>query len=689
MAELPLHGVRVLDLTQALAGPFATMILGDMGAEVIKIEPPAGDLTRTTPPHIVQGTSLYFLTNNRNKRSIVLDLKQADALAAFYQLCRVADIVMYNFSAGVADRLHIDANTLHDINAKLIVCNMTGYGRRGPDAHRRAVDPIIQSLAGAVSITGLPNGAPVRAGVPTADLSTGLYAVIGVLAALQERTRTGMGSSIETSLFHAQLSLLNYVAAYCAYSDEIPQPVGSGHPGTVPSQIFQTADGWITIDAGFDRHFQALCKVLNLETLCQTHRFATRQMRARHRAELLPILSTEIEKRTTAAWISILDKAGIPCGKVNNVKEALHLPQSTAYHALRKIEYRGATVQVLATPIWFNDASQHPVAPPPALGEHTEDILRSLLGYDDARIRADLDAGRVVVVTGFQGVDPDGHITTLGRGGSDTSAVAVAAALGAQECLIYTDVDGVYTTDPRLVPEARRLSVISFEEMLEMASLGAKVLQIRSVEFAGKYRIPVRVLSSLTDPDMPLAEEMTSGTLITFEEDEHMESAVVSGIAYSRDEAKMTLLAVPDKPGVAYSILGPVAAANIDIDMIVQNQSVEGTTDFSFTVHRNEYQHTLALLQNEVGPAVGAREVVADDKVCKVSIVGIGMRSHVGVASLMFQTLSEEGINIMMISTSEIKTSVLINDKYMELAVRALHRAFGLDAPGAVTTESA
>jgi len=302
-----------------------------------------------------------------------------------------------------------------------------------------------------------------------------------------------------------------------------------------------------------------------------------------------------------------------------------------------------------------------------------------ITGIDDTRLRTDLDAGRVVVVTGFQGVDPDGHITTLGRGGSDTSAVAVAAALDASECLIYTDVDGVYTTDPRVVPEARRLSVVSFEEMLEMASLGSKVLQIRSVEFAGKYRIPLRVLSSLTDPDMPLADEMVSGTLITFEEDEHMEAAVVSGIAFSRDEAKMTLLAVPDKPGIACSIIGPVADANIDIDMIVQNQSVDGTTDFSFTVHRNEYAHALDVLTNQVAPAVGAREVVADDKVCKVSIVGIGMRSHVGVASLMFKTLSEEGINIMMISTSEIKTSVLINDKYMELAVRALHRAFGLD----------
>lgn len=302
-----------------------------------------------------------------------------------------------------------------------------------------------------------------------------------------------------------------------------------------------------------------------------------------------------------------------------------------------------------------------------------------ITAIDDKRIRADLDAGRVVVVTGFQGVDDEGHITTLGRGGSDTSAVAVAAALKADECLIYTDVDGVYTTDPRVEPDARRLNVISFEEMLEMASLGSKVLQIRSVEFAGKYRVPTRVLSSLTDPDMPLDEEMRSGTLITFEEDEKMEAAVVSGIAFSRDEAKVTLLGVPDKPGVAYAILGKVADANIDVDMIVQNQSVAGTTDFSFTVHRNEFARTLALLTGQIAIAVGAREVVSDDKVAKVSIVGIGMRSHAGVASLMFKTLAAENINIQMISTSEIKTSVLIEDKYMELAVRALHKAFGLE----------
>ncbi|MCC2596567.1 aspartate kinase [Pusillimonas sp. MFBS29] len=307
---------------------------------------------------------------------------------------------------------------------------------------------------------------------------------------------------------------------------------------------------------------------------------------------------------------------------------------------------------------------------------YTRARIRSI---DDARIQTELDSGRVVIVTGFQGVDDEGNITTLGRGGSDTSAVAVAAALKADECLIFTDVDGVYTTDPRVVPEARRMSVVSFEEMLEMASLGSKVLQIRSVEFAGKYQVPVRVLSSLTDPLIPLEEEMTSGTLITFEEDQKMEAAVVSGIAFSRDEAKVTLLAVPDTPGVAYSILGPVAAANIDVDMILQNQSVDGTTDFSFTVNRNDFARTLDLLKNQIGPAVGAGEIVSDDKVCKVSIVGIGMRSHVGVASLMFRTLSEEGINIQMISTSEIKTSVIINDKYMELAVRALHKAFELD----------
>ena len=300
---------------------------------------------------------------------------------------------------------------------------------------------------------------------------------------------------------------------------------------------------------------------------------------------------------------------------------------------------------------------------------------------DDSRVRADLAAGRVVIITGFQGVDPLGNLTTLGRGGSDTSAVAVAAAMKAEECLIYTDVDGVYTTDPRIVPEARRLAKVSFEETLEMASLGSKVLQIRSVEFAGKYRVPLRVLSSFTPWDIPIDEESKSGTLITFEEDEDMEQAIVSGIAFSRDEAKISLMGVPDKPGVAFSILGPVAEANIDVDVIIQNVSHDGRTDFSFTVQRNDYARTLELLKTSVVPHTGAAAVTGDPKICKVSIVGIGMRSHVGVASRMFRALSEEGINIQMISTSEIKTSVVIDEKYMELAVRTLHKAFDLDQP--------
>jgi aspartate kinase len=301
---------------------------------------------------------------------------------------------------------------------------------------------------------------------------------------------------------------------------------------------------------------------------------------------------------------------------------------------------------------------------------------------DDKRIKADLDAGRVVIVTGFQGVDPDDNITTLGRGGSDTSAVAVAAALKAAECLIYTDVDGVYTTDPRVEPNARRMARVSFEEMLEMASLGSKVLQIRSVEFAGKYKVPLRVLSSFTPWDINIDEEAKSGTLITFEEEggSAMEAAVVSGIAFNRDEAKISILGVPDKPGIAYQILGAVADANIEVDMIIQNISKDGKTDFSFTVHRNDYARATDLLKSKVLPSLGVSDFVGDTKICKVSIVGIGMRSHVGVASKMFRSLSEEGINIQMISTSEIKTSVVIDEKYMELAVRSLHKAFDLEA---------
>ncbi len=295
-----------------------------------------------------------------------------------------------------------------------------------------------------------------------------------------------------------------------------------------------------------------------------------------------------------------------------------------------------------------------------------------ILHIDDTHIRADLKAGRVVVVAGFQGVDGNGNITTLGRGGSDTPGVALAAALKADECQIYTDVDGVYTTDPRVVPQARRLDKITFEEMLEMASLGSKVLQIRAVEFAGKYNVPLRVLHSFQEGP---------GTLITIDdEEESMEQPIISGIAFNRDEAKLTIRGVPDTPGVAFKILGPISAANVEVDMIVQNVAHDNTTDFTFTVHRNDYLNALEILK-QTAANIGAREAIGDTNIAKVSIVGVGMRSHAGVASRMFEALAKESINIQMISTSEIKVSVVIEEKYLELAVRALHTAFELDAP--------
>ena len=297
-----------------------------------------------------------------------------------------------------------------------------------------------------------------------------------------------------------------------------------------------------------------------------------------------------------------------------------------------------------------------------------------ILDIDDHNIKQDLNDGYVVVVAGFQGADEFGNITTLGRGGSDTTGVALAAALKADECQIYTDVDGVYTTDPRVVPEARRLKSITFEEMLELASQGSKVLQIRSVEFAGKYKVKLRVLSSFEDEG--------DGTLITFEEaskDNNMEEPIISGIAFNRDEAKITVLGVPDTPGIAYQILGPIAEANIDVDMIIQNTGADGATDFTFTVHKNEMNKALTILRDKVQNFIKAREIIGDDKIAKVAVVGVGMRSHVGIASQMFRTLAEEGINIQMISTSEIKIAVVVEEKYMELAVRVLHKAFELE----------
>jgi aspartate kinase len=313
--------------------------------------------------------------------------------------------------------------------------------------------------------------------------------------------------------------------------------------------------------------------------------------------------------------------------------------------------YTGAQVQVLTD------------------SAHNKARIRDI---DGARVRADLDAGRVVVVAGFQGIDEHGNITTLGRGGSDTSAVAMAAALKADECQIYTDVDGVYTTDPRIEPRARKLDRITFEEMLEMASLGSKVLQIRSVEFAGKYQVPLRVLSSFEEGE---------GTLISFEE-EHVEEAKIAGIAFAKDEAKLTVLGVPDQPGVAYKILGPISDANIEVDMIIQNVAAdEKTTDFTFTVHRNDYAKAMDILRTTAA-SLSAREVLGDEKIAKISLVGVGMRSHAGIASRMFEALAKEGINIRMISTSEIKISVVVDEKYLELGVRALHEAFELGVDG-------
>jgi len=292
-----------------------------------------------------------------------------------------------------------------------------------------------------------------------------------------------------------------------------------------------------------------------------------------------------------------------------------------------------------------------------------------IMEIDEKKVREDLAGGHIVVVAGFQGVDQNGNITTLGRGGSDTTAVALAAALKADECQIYTDVDGVYTTDPRLVPQARRLEKITFEEMLEMASLGSKVLQIRAVEFAGKYGVRLRVLH---------ASEEGPGTLITYDEEvEEMEDAIISGIAFNRDEAELTITGVPDHPGIAYQILGPIGEANIEVDMIIQNIGADGCTDFTFTVHRNEFQKARNILTG-IAQELGARQVTGDDTIVKVSIVGVGMRSHAGIASTMFGTLAKEGINIRMISTSEIKISVVVDEKYLELAVRSLHEAFGL-----------
>lgn len=354
-------------------------------------------------------------------------------------------------------------------------------------------------------------------------------------------------------------------------------------------------------------------------------------------------LANEIQEHPTARELDVLVSTG------EQVTTAL-LSMALHKRGYAAKSYNGSQVRILTDE------------------EHTKARIKSI---DDENIQRDLKAGAIVVVAGFQGVDEEGNITTLGRGGSDTTAVALAAALKADECQIYTDVDGVYTTDPRVVENARRLDRITFEEMLEMASLGSKILQIRSVEFAGKYHVPLRVLSSFKDGP---------GTLITLEDEDQMEEPVISGIAFQRDEAKISVLGIPDTPGVAYKLLGPISDANIEVDVIVQNVAAEtNTNDLTFTVHKND-MHKASEILKEIAAELGARNVVTDDRVCKVSIVGVGMRSHAGVASKMFQALSDVSINIQLITTSEIKISVVIDEKYMELAVRSLHSAFGLDS---------
>lgn len=395
--RLPLEDIIILDLTQALAGPTASMVLGDLGARVIKIESPAGDLTRNTPPHYVDDTSLYFLSVNRNKEGMVLNLKDPRGLAVFYELVSKADVVLYNFRPGVVERLKIEHDTLATLNPRLVTCNITGFGRQGPEATRPAVDLIIQAMAGGMSITGEPGRPPVRAGVPTGDLSAGLYAVIGVLAGLQHRAATGEGIQVETSLFHAQLSLLSYVAAASLHSGEIPPPMGSGHIGTVPAQVFQTSNSYICIDAGFDHFFVKLCEAIGQPTLAEDARFNSRSGRSQHRAKLLPMLQEAFMTKTTQEWSAILDSVGIPNGPVNNVVEALGSAQVQQYNSIKQFEYSGVQVKGVGTPVWFNEVTEHPVRVPPTLGQHTGTILSELLKYEPEKIAELADTGAIYV----------------------------------------------------------------------------------------------------------------------------------------------------------------------------------------------------------------------------------------------------------------------------------------------------
>nr|WP_268912050.1 CoA transferase [Leucobacter soli] len=393
MSPLPLAGVRVLDLTHALAGPFATMILGDMGAEIIKIESPKGDLTRTTPPIYLDGTSLYFISNNRNKKSVLLDLKSEVGKAAFNDLVAAADAVIYNYSNGVARRLGIEHDDLAAINPNIITVSITGFGEEGPEADRPAVDLIAQALSGAMSITGEPGGEPVRSGVPTADIPAGMYACIGLLAGLHARRELGHGLRVDTSLFHAQLSLLNYEASLTKYTGVEIGPQGSGHTGNALAQAFRTSDGWLVIDAGFNHHFKQLCRLIGIPEAAENPRWQEREGRRQDRVELTRMVQDVLATQTTKHWHGILAPEGILCAPVNGVLDALDHPQSKAYSATRPLSFEDNTVEVLTTPLWFDKQTEHPMQDPPGLGEHTREILTTVLGYDEERVERVLREG--------------------------------------------------------------------------------------------------------------------------------------------------------------------------------------------------------------------------------------------------------------------------------------------------------
>lgn len=392
---LPLKGVRIIDVTQALAGPFAAMILGDLGAEIIKVERPTGDPTRGTPPHYVDGESLYFLANNRNKRSIGINLKSKRGREVFYDLVRHGDAVFYNYSPGVAARLGMDHDSLEKINPRVITCSITGFGERGSRAKRPLVDVVAQSLTGAMSVTGEEGRPPVRAGFATADLCTGLYGAIGILSALAGRQTTGKGMKVETSLFHAQLSLLNYHAAFSRFTGVPAKRLGSAHAGHAVHGAFKTQDGWITIEAAFNKHFHGVCRVIGMPEMIDDPKYVDDRTRNLHRTELLPILEQAFLRRKTADLYEALDKEGVPVGPVNNMLEAVEHPQAVEYGAIRPLSFENSKVDVLTTPLWFNGVHEHPMKSPPVMGADTVDILRNMLSYDAATVDRLLAEGAV------------------------------------------------------------------------------------------------------------------------------------------------------------------------------------------------------------------------------------------------------------------------------------------------------